>query len=172
MKKTFFLALIVLGQVASATTIRDTRLEFVSSPLRTDLGFVKTMVSVSVYAGGAVVGRQCTAMRPIYHELSLPRKSCKNVLVIDRLNKSEMNEIEEMIEEARNGEIVFPDPRAMRCLAIPTRDVSYTADNSSVLLYAGAVPCGDATYNNAPEAQQLKQKLQHLYGEYQKMLQK
>lgn len=76
--------------------------------------------------------------------------------------KNEMAEINHLIDAARAGEQEVPNPSAPHCLAMPSKRVNYSADETLINLYSAEVPCGTYQRNVSPEAVELVSLLNEL----------
>jgi hypothetical protein len=81
------------------------------------------------------------------------------------LKRSEVKSIESLIAQASEGEVQYPDPTQIRCLAMPSEAVAYTANNATLILFAATRPCGGATTNSSPAASTLVRMMDHWRGE-------
>ena len=98
--------------------------------------------TISVYADGLVV-------ESFSSPLPMPIPS----VTIKQLDARQMEEIEELIEASRNGEITTVT-HPFHCLAIATSYDMYTADNGRIFLKRNAL-CQDPTFNNTSSASHL-----------------
>ncbi len=132
------------------------------SPMRIDVRLKLERVPVRGLAGGARETLTVTSKgRVLEMTCRAVRKPCETKLVAI-LDRNEMEVIETLIDDARDGEIVSNSPR-FHCLAMNIGVDTYTADNGKILLAAGAVPCPTHTSRNvSPAAEKLIEKLRNL----------
>lgn len=177
MKKLSFLALF-LSTLAFGTSIRPVALESVDTPLFSTRVDSEAKI-IRVALDGEVFGGTCNMRvafgRPGPDGLSPARPpyvidySTCEWDTVTFLSRHDMRRITRQIDAARVGEIRYPQPGDLHCLAIPTRAISVTADNGTVLLKSGSYPCGSNTYNKSVAAQKLIEQLQSLRAEYEKL---
>lgn len=138
------------GQSFGVSPMRiDVRLKLERVPVRGVAGGARTSLTVS--RKGHVIETTCRAVR----------KPCDTKLVAI-LDRNEMEVIETLIDDARDGEIVSNSPR-FHCLAVNFGVDTYTADNGKILLSSAAVPCPTHTSRNvSPAAGKLIEKLREL----------
>ena len=117
-----------------------------------------TLITVDSF--GDVVGARCMEKsnpmlgvgRPYYF-------NCNHLANVKHLSAREQRAMEVLIQQARYGEIQYPNPGAISCMAMPTRSDRYTADNGSVLLSTGTHPCGSVVFNSSRAAIKLVETL-------------
>lgn len=128
---------------------------------------------VTVDSLGVVTGAKCFERTSTV--LGVGRKyytDCKNVKVVEKLSRYEMRVLNALVTEAKAGQIQYPNPNGLHCLAIPTEGYRYTADNGNVLLSVGSRPCGMATFNKSEAAKELLKSLQGFERAYNELLSK
>ncbi len=126
---------------------------------------------ISVDSFGDVEGSECTERTNF--ELGVGRlayTNCGQNIHIDRLSRLEMRKLDSLINDARYGEIIYPNPGGIHCLAIPTHSSRYTADQGNILLSVGTSPCGFTTFNNSEPAKLLVASLKAYEVTYSEML--
>jgi hypothetical protein len=168
MKKVLFASLILVAGVSQATSLKkvNIRLQGVSSLLNIlhNLPAGKRLARVVTVDGeGQVIGAQCKQK-----ENALT--NCRNIQVIERLSQTEQRRMEMQIARARNGEIKYPQPGGIHCMAIPVEAFKNTADNGRILLNSGSRPCGPQTYNLSPAAQSLIETLSGYQRKYNELI--
>lgn len=138
------------GQSFGVSPMRiDVRLKLERVPVRGLVGGARETLTVT--NKGRVLEMTCRAVR----------KPCETKLVAI-LDRNEMEVIETLIDDAREGEIVSNSPR-FHCLAVNFGVDTYTADNGKILLSSAAVPCPTHTSRNvSPAAGKLIEKLRNL----------
>ena len=165
--------LVIAGTSEARSPMRlSTRLEGAVTPFVNFKPSPKEKAKVvSVFSDGRVMGAVCDVV--IESRLGVGQKSytnCTQVEKVDQLSKREQRKMEAQIEEARDGEIRFPQMGDVHCLAMPTESFRYTAADSSVFLSAGSSPCGSVTYNQSPAAQELSDSIRSYINEYEQIL--
>lgn len=142
MKKSLFavLSILFVGQLASAAS-HDARLQFAEVPT----GRVSQMdlTHVTVYADGVVEKSVCKGT------LEIPCATKE----IKRLSADEMDTIESLIADARDGKQVRIPNRAL-CFVAPFKTERYTADNGKVFLKSGHL-CNGWLVNDSEAAGEL-----------------
>jgi hypothetical protein len=152
-KSLFFFAAIFSMAQANAVQA-NVRLSYVQSPISLRPGAPVTTLTVN--SQGAVVGQVCRAVAV---------NPCRTTQVTT-LSPNEIDTIDSLIEEARSGQIVVKDT-GIRCLAMGTDKKTLTADNGKVFLLEESVICpASEKVNTSPAAAELIQKLNDLYGDY------
>lgn len=167
MKVLSLVVLILVSGMSEARSLMkpDVRLEVQVKQIQGRLPLAGPVKLVRVFSDGRVVGSQCDESFSLSGTFSR-FENCKNVELLEKLSRAEMRNLETLIEEARLGTIVHPSFGTPICLAIPTRSVSYSADNGNIFLYGGSEPCGHKTRNDAPAAQTLVETLRKYSHEY------
>ena len=127
----------------------------------------KTLV-ITVDEFGVVTGARCDErMRPLFpNYMHYSYFNCTGKRILDTLSRYEIYELGRLIATAKEASIVYPDPRGLHCLAIPTERFRYTANNGQVLLSSGSRPCGRTTYNDSDAARAMIQNLEEYEAEY------
>ncbi len=151
--KAFFLALaLILSSVSANAQTQDIRLETTQKPNTPTL----PVVSVFVLADGSV---QRSSFLPISKMLPIVR-------TMGQLSVEEVDKIDNLIEEARTGEVVTDPVRAF-CFAPSQFTMSSTADNQKVFLRSGDI-CSQVKRNTSPAAATLVTIIQKLFDKYSK----
>lgn len=172
MKNLFVTGLVFISAMAGATSLKrpDTRLQLAYR----NLGFGveqarhKTVL-ITVSQNGLVRGMKCFEKRsfkpgPVDQQVSYVE--CSDDKTLEVLSLNEVRRLNRKIEKARDGEIIYPDPRAIHCLAMPTISERATADNGNILLFTGSRPCGKRTYNDSKAAAELSEDLNDYLNTY------
>ena len=158
-----------LCSMSFATSIRSTALESHQIPLR---GFGKQAIVIRLAADGEAFGGACRldGRNPLrLRDSEINWASCE-WQTIKFMTNQEMRRISRLTALARLGQIQYPDPRGLHCMAIPTQKIQMHANNGTVLLKAGTSPCGHLTYNKSRAAQELVEELQNLSATFQRMI--
>ena len=158
-----------LCSMSFATSIRSTALESVQIPLR---GMGKTAIVIRLAADGEAFGGACRldGRNPLRRrDDEINWASCE-WQTIKFMTNQEMRRISRLTNLARLGEIHYPNPGGIHCLAIPSQKVEMRANNGSVLLKKGTAPCGYLTYNKSRAAQELVEELRDLSATFQRMI--
>lgn len=112
--------------------------------------------TISVYADGLVV-------ESFSSPLPMPIPS----VTVKQLSGSEMQEIEQLIDESRDGKITTTTT-PFHCMAIANSYDLYTADNRQIFLKRSAL-CQDPTFNETMSATKLVEILSNLRLEASKL---
>ncbi len=141
------LTVLLISQSSFGRSLENIRLMYQDAP---KVGIVGgTTKTLTVSATGSVVFRTSQAVLNGIH-----------VRLVTQLSARQMDRIDRLIENARDGEIVRLPIHAM-CFAPSRNTVNYTADNTQVFLRAGTV-CDGISINSSRSAQRLVQMIDRL----------
>lgn len=176
--KNAILGLIVLisGSSFATSLAPNIRLQGVVTPLiKFNHVAAEKVVStvIRIDSLGTVTGAKCFERTSTV--LGVGRKyytDCVDVKKLAQLSRYEMRVLNAQVQEAKAGEIQYPNPNGIHCLAIPTQAFRYTADNGNVLLSVGSRPCGLRTYNKSEAAKELQNSLLEYERAYNESLNK
>lgn len=155
MKHLLMVVVALFAVSQSNAAVSDARLSYVIGPKGRVAGAKTTTLTVD--ARGNVSTEVCQAVYP---------KPCSTTQV-KVLSHREMNIINSLIEDARNGEIVTRTSGSFHCLAIGFEQKTLTADNGKVFLSRSDVICPSKfIVNTTAAASELVIKLEALYDVY------